>query len=74
MSSPYTPEAKQMEIIGDVNITGAYNINNRNAINDTSNYVLATSNILINRINASSGGGAITSGGNLTLTNNATAR
>ena len=61
-----------MEIIGDVNITGAYNINNRNAINDTSNYVLATSNILINRINASSGGGAITSGGNLTLTNNAT--
>jgi hypothetical protein len=47
-----TPEAKQMEIIGDVNITGAYKINNRNAINDTSNYVLETSNILVNRINA----------------------
>jgi len=43
-----------MEIIGDVNITGAYKINNRNAINDTSNYVLETSNILVNRINASS--------------------
>ena len=69
---PSFSSAAKMEIIGDVNITGAYNINNRNAINDTSNYVLATSNILINRINASSGGGAITSGGNLTLTNNAT--
>ena len=39
-----------MEIVGNVNITGAYNINNRNVIADTSNYILSTSNILAVRI------------------------
>ena len=33
---------------GDVNIAGNYKKNNRDVINDTSNYVLATSNYLIN--------------------------
>jgi hypothetical protein len=33
---------------GDVNIAGNYKKNNRDMINDTSNYVLATSNYLIN--------------------------
>jgi hypothetical protein len=33
---------------GDVNIVGNYKKNNRDVINDTSNYVLATSNYLIN--------------------------
>jgi hypothetical protein len=62
-----------MEIIGGINISGSYNRNNRDVINDTSNYILNTSNILVSRINAGGGsGGAITSGGNLTLTNNST--
>jgi hypothetical protein len=43
-----------MEIIGGINISGSYNINNRDVINDTSNYILNTSNILVSRINATS--------------------
>ena len=39
-----------LDIIGDVNITGIYKINNRNIIRDTSNYVEITSNILAGRI------------------------
>jgi len=35
---------------GDVNISGTYKKNNRDVLNDTSNYVLSTSNILVNRI------------------------
>ena len=35
---------------GNINITGNYNKNNRDVINDTSNYVLSTSNILVSRI------------------------
>ena len=70
---PNVSSAAKMEIIGGINISGSYNRNNRDVINDTSNYILNTSNILVSRINASGGsGGAITSGGNLTLTNNAT--
>ena len=70
---PSVSSASKMEIVGNVNITGAYNINNRNVIADTSNYVLSTSNALVARIIASGGsGGALTSGGNLTLSNNAT--
>ena len=43
---------------GDINITGTYQINNRNVIEDTSNYVLETSNLLVakadfNDLNAS---------------------
>jgi len=71
---PSISSTSKMEIVGDVNITGAYNINNRNVLNDTSNYILSTSNALVARIIASggSGGGSLTSGGNLSLSNSAT--
>ena len=39
-----------LDIIGDTNITGAYRKNNRDVINDTSNYILSTSNIIVNRL------------------------
>jgi hypothetical protein len=38
---------------GDVNIIGSYKKNNRDVIQDTSNYIVSTSNILVNRINSS---------------------
>jgi hypothetical protein len=68
------PMSAKLEIAGDINITGIYKKGNRDILADTSNYILATSNTLVSRINAGGGGsgGAITSGGNLTLTNNAT--
>jgi hypothetical protein len=68
------PMSEKLEVLGEVNITGTYKNSNRDILADTSNYILATSNILVSRINAGGGGsgGAITSGGNLTLTNNAT--
>ena len=37
-----------LDIIGDVNITGIYKKDNRDVFNDTSNYVLSTSNIILN--------------------------
>jgi hypothetical protein len=39
-----------LEIGGNINITGIYKKNNRNVISDTSNYVLSTSNLLVNRV------------------------
>ena len=68
------PVSAKMEIIGDVNISGIFKKNNRDTLTDSSNYILSTSNILVSRINSGGGGsgGAITSGGNLTLSNNAT--
>ena len=39
-----------LEVGGNVNITGIFKKNNRNVINDTSNYIASTSNILVNRI------------------------
>ena len=39
-----------LNIYGDIDITGVYKNNSRNVINDTSNYVLATSNITISNI------------------------
>jgi hypothetical protein len=39
-----------LDVGGDVNISGVYKKNNRDVINDTSNYVLSTSNILAPRI------------------------
>ena len=39
-----------MDIVGDVNITGVYKKGNRDIISDTSNYVVATSNILVSRV------------------------
>ena len=43
-------ESGNINVYGNVNITGNYNKNSRDVINDTSNYVLASSNILINNI------------------------
>ncbi len=39
-----------LDIVGDPNITGVYKKNNRDVINDTSNYVLSSSNLLVQRI------------------------
>jgi hypothetical protein len=47
-SSPNYP----LDIIGDVNISGIYRKNNRDVINDTSNYISATSNIISNNLNS----------------------
>jgi hypothetical protein len=46
-----------LDVSGNINISGIYEINNRDVINDTSNYVLSTSNILVNRIISSTTGG-----------------
>ena len=43
-------QSGSLDIYGDVNITGSYKKNSRDVVNDTSNYVLATSNISINNI------------------------
>ena len=45
-----TTNSSKLEIGGNVNITGIYKKNNRNVVSDTSNYVLSTSNLLVNRI------------------------
>ena len=45
-----TTNSSLLEIGGNVNITGIYKKNNRNVVSDTSNYVLTTSNLLVNRI------------------------
>ena len=39
-----------LDIIGDTNITGVYKKDDRDVILDTSNYILSTSNIIINRL------------------------
>ena len=43
-------QSGSLDIYGDVNITGVYKKNSRDVVNDTSNYVLATSNIVLGRI------------------------
>ena len=45
-------QSGSLDIYGDVNITGVYKKNSRDVVNDTSNYVLATSNISINNISS----------------------
>ena len=50
-----------LDVSGNINISGIYEINGRDVINDTSNYVLSTSNILVNRIVSSVTGGGGTS-------------
>ena len=45
-----TTNSSLLEVGGNVNITGIYKKNNRNVVSDTSNYVLTTSNILVNSI------------------------
>ena len=48
-TTPITSSSK-LEIFGDINISGNYRLNNRDVINDTSNYMLTTSNALVSRI------------------------
>jgi len=45
-----TTNSSSLEIGGNINITGIYKKNNRNVVSDTSNYILTTSNLLVNRI------------------------
>jgi hypothetical protein len=47
-----------LDIVGDANITGIYKKNNRDVINDTSNYMLSSSNILVPRILTEVGNGS----------------
>ena len=54
---PITSSSK-LEIIGDINISGNFKKNNRDVINDTSNYILSTSNILVGRITNDVGNGS----------------
>jgi hypothetical protein len=63
---PTISSTSKLEIQGSVNITGSYNINNRNVINDTSNYILSSSNAIVARINA------FGAEGYMTVSNNAT--
>ena len=53
-----TNPASILDIVGDANITGVYKKNNRDVINDTSNYMLSTSNILVPRILTEVGNGS----------------
>ena len=53
-----TNPASMLDIVGDTNITGVYKKNNRDVINDTSNYVLSTSNTLVPRILTEVGNGS----------------
>jgi hypothetical protein len=53
-----TNPGSTIDIVGDTNITGVYKKNNRDVINDTSNYVLSTSNILVPRILTEVGNGS----------------
>jgi hypothetical protein len=55
--TPITSSSK-LEVVRDVNITGNYRINNVDVINDTSNYVGTTSNILTSRISTEIGNGS----------------
>jgi hypothetical protein len=50
-----------LDVSGNINISGIYEINGRDVLNDTSNYVLSTSNILVDRILSSATGGGGTS-------------
>jgi hypothetical protein len=53
-----TNPGSTLDIVGDTNITGVYNKNNRDVINDTSNYILSSSNILVPRILTEVGNGS----------------
>jgi hypothetical protein len=53
-----TNPVSMLDIVGDANITGVYKKNNRDVINDTSNYMLSTSNILVPRILTEVGNGS----------------
>jgi hypothetical protein len=81
---PITSSSK-LEILGDINISGIYKKNNNDVIQNTSNYIATTSNILINKYKFINGNGIsisstipqvisstqwITSGTNLYYNNN----
>jgi hypothetical protein len=53
-----TNPGSTLDIVGDTNITGIYKKNNRDVINETSNYILSTSNILVPRILTEVGNGS----------------
>jgi len=53
-----TNPGSTLDIVGDPNITGVYKKNNRDVINETSNYVLSSSNILVQRILTEVGNGS----------------
>ena len=53
-----TNPASTLDIVGDTNITGVYKKNNRDVINDTSNYILSSSNILVPHILSEVGNGS----------------
>jgi hypothetical protein len=56
-TTPLSSSSK-LEVLGDVNISGNYKLNNRDVINETSNYVLRTSNLLVPQIITEVGNGS----------------
>jgi len=56
-TTPISTSSK-LEVFGDVNTSGIYRKNNRDIVGDTSNYVLTTSNLLVQRIIAEVGHGS----------------
>ena len=53
-----TNPASMLDVVGDTNITGIYKKNNRDVVNETSNYMLSTSNTLVPRILREVGNGS----------------
>ena len=53
-----TNPASMLDVVGDTNITGIYKKNNRDVVNETSNYVLSSSNTLVPRILTEVGNGS----------------
>ena len=53
-----TNPGSTLDIVGDANITGVFKKNNRDVINDTSNYMLSSSNLLVQRILTEVGNGS----------------
>ena len=53
-----TNPASMLDVVGDTNITGIYKKNNRDVVNETSNYMLSTSNTLVPRILTEVGNGS----------------
>ncbi len=50
--------SSKLEVFGDINSTGIYRKNNRDIIGDTSNYILTTSNLFVQRITEDVGYGS----------------
>jgi hypothetical protein len=56
-TTPISTSSK-LEVFGDVNTSGIYRKNNRDIVGDTSNYVLTTCNLLVQRIISEVGHGS----------------